>query len=63
MMKYFVDEDSGVIDDAALWAYEGVVLPGSRIIIGRWWSPDDTIDGENYSGPFILWCVDKPATP
>jgi hypothetical protein len=40
MMKYYVDDD-GEIDMEALWAYEGVVLPGNRIVLGRWWSPDD----------------------
>ncbi|KAF1814324.1 hypothetical protein P152DRAFT_267811 [Eremomyces bilateralis CBS 781.70] len=35
MMKYF--EDGNPFEDA-LWAYEGVVLPGSKIIVGRWWS-------------------------
>lgn len=60
MMKYFVEEDTGEIDYAALWAYEGVVLPGGQIILGRWWSPTNRIDGEHYSGPFILWCVDDP---
>lgn len=23
-----------------LWAYEGVMLPGGRVIVGRWWSPE-----------------------
>lgn len=59
MMKYFADEDTGSIDREALWAYEGVVLPGGQIMLGRWWSVTDT-DKEMYSGPFILWCVDGP---
>lgn len=60
MMKYFDDdsEPSG-IDLNALWAYEGVVLPGGQIVLGRWWSPCKE-DEEMYSGPFILWCVDGP---
>ncbi|OAL50663.1 hypothetical protein IQ07DRAFT_643897 [Pyrenochaeta sp. DS3sAY3a] len=44
-------------------AYEGVVLPGGRMIIGRWWS---TNENEYYSrkscGPFILWAV-EPTDP
>jgi len=32
LMKHF---DESHNDD--LWAYEGVVLPGGRIIVGRWW--------------------------
>lgn len=59
MMKYFEDEnDVDGIDVNALWAYEGVVLPGGQIMLGRWWSPSD--EDEMYSGPFILWCVDGP---
>lgn len=57
MMKYFAD-DNGDVDYAhGLWAYEGIVLPGGKIIVGRWWSPDGT--HPVYSGPFILWCVDS----
>lgn len=64
MMKFFEDDSevSG-IDLGALWAYEGVVLPGGQIMLGRWWSPglDGSGDDEEvYSGPFILWCVDGP---
>jgi hypothetical protein len=36
MMKYFVEEDEygeGEIDLEALWAYEGVILPGGKIIV------------------------------
>ncbi len=58
MMKYFEDED-GTLDTGGLWAYEGVVLPGGQIILGRWWCPMDDAE-EMYSGPFILWCVDGP---
>lgn len=48
------------MDTEALWAYEGVVLPGGEIVVGRWWSPDaDEYADEQYSGPFILWCVDE----
>ena len=35
-MKYFEDDFNTVSRDN-LWAYEGVVLPGGRIILGRWW--------------------------
>lgn len=61
MMKFFQDEN-GLVDANALWAYEGVVLPGDQIIVGRWWSPEG-LDRESrqnvYSGPFILWNVDS----
>ena len=36
MMKYFQDDDIGEIDYEALWAYEGIVLPGGQIILGRY---------------------------
>lgn len=35
-MKHFM-EDLDEVDQDNLWAYEGVVLPGGRIILGRWW--------------------------
>lgn len=38
MMKYYMDRN-GAMDMASLWAYEGIVLPGGMIIIGRWWHP------------------------
>lgn len=62
MMKYYVDPNTGAIDHDALWAYEGVVLPGGQIILGRWWSPYEGTGEEMYSGPFILWCVDGAET-
>ena len=40
MMKYF-DEPLGGIDESALWAYEGIVIPGGQMVFGRWWSPHD----------------------
>jgi len=60
MMKYFTDPQTGEIDQDALWAYEGVVLPGGQMMLGRWWSPNDGTGENMYSGPFILWCVDGP---
>ncbi|KAJ4296664.1 hypothetical protein N0V90_006712 [Kalmusia sp. IMI 367209] len=51
-MKHF-DDDLNQVDQDNLWAYEGVVLPGGRIILGRWWFASN-----DYSGPFILWAVD-----
>ncbi|KAK8156402.1 hypothetical protein IWX90DRAFT_486658 [Phyllosticta citrichinensis] len=65
MMKYFKDdEDDGGFDTTALWAYEGVVLPGGQVILGRWWSPEVGVpDEEKYSGPFIFWNVDESDAP
>jgi hypothetical protein len=55
MVKFDADLDDPGIDD--LWAYEGVVLPGSHMILGRWWFPGDDplADGGSYCGPFIFW--------
>lgn len=40
------------------WAYEGVVLPGGMIMLGRWWSPMDDNRADRLSiGPFIFWNV------
>ena len=47
--------------DSSCWAYEGVVLPGGKIMLGRWWSP--TQDAEEFlcMGPFIFWEVEGEA--
>lgn len=42
--------------DGETWAYEGIVLPGGAIILGRWWSPLDDEDRRS-TGPFIFWNV------
>ncbi|KAK5007161.1 hypothetical protein LTR28_005618 [Elasticomyces elasticus] len=57
MMKYYQDVD-GYVDQDALWAYEGVVLPGGQVMLGRWWSPGEGTGEDQYSGPFIFWNVD-----
>jgi hypothetical protein len=36
-MKHFLD-DYDQVDKDDLWAYEGVALPGGRMILGRWWA-------------------------
>jgi hypothetical protein len=62
MMKYFMDEDTGSYEHDALWAYEGIILPGGQLIVGRWWAPEDPVDAAThdnvYSGPFIFWNID-----
>lgn len=59
MMKYYLTP-SGTYDDGALWAYEGVVLPGGMLMVGRWWSASDERGVEDsFSGPFVLWNVDR----
>lgn len=80
MMKFFVDPavmehaqaggdldmDTALamMDDSSLWAYEGVVLPGGELMVGRWWSPHNQLDmdEDEYSGPFMFWCVDQPSS-
>ncbi len=56
LMKYFLDED-GFYDPNSRWAYEGVVLPGNQIILGRWWSPLHSEGAAGMCGPFIFWKV------
>ncbi|KAI8936507.1 hypothetical protein NX059_006912 [Plenodomus lindquistii] len=57
-MKHFM-EDFDEVEQDNLWAYEGVVLPGDRIILGRWWYASDQVNfNRDYNGPFILWAVD-----
>ncbi|KAF2131437.1 hypothetical protein P153DRAFT_421501 [Dothidotthia symphoricarpi CBS 119687] len=59
-MKHFTDDLDQVAQDN-LWAYEGVVLPGGRIILGRWWfASGRNVDFDrDYNGPFIFWAVDS----
>ncbi|KAF3043202.1 hypothetical protein E8E12_008394 [Didymella heteroderae] len=57
-MKHFA-EDLDDVDSDNLWAYEGVVLPGGRIIVGRWWFASEIINyNDDYNGPFILWAAE-----
>lgn len=63
MMKYYVDVDTGLLDDEGLWAYEGVMFPGSKIIVGRWWYPSHGISPDFVCrGPFIFWAVNPLLT-
>ncbi|PVH93955.1 hypothetical protein DM02DRAFT_207624 [Periconia macrospinosa] len=58
-MKHF-ETDATQFSHDNLWAYEGVVLPGGKFIVGRWWYASDEVDMKNdYNGPFILWAVDE----
>jgi hypothetical protein len=64
MMKTLPDED-GIhgLGHTSYWAYEGCVLPGNEIMIGRWWrlESDPTDQEPTYSGPFIFWGVEGTA--
>lgn len=42
-MKHFMENFDEVEQDN-LWAYEGVVLPGGRIILGRWWYASEQVN-------------------
>ncbi|KFY51008.1 hypothetical protein V496_09025 [Pseudogymnoascus sp. VKM F-4515 (FW-2607)] len=49
-------------DHTTYWAYEGCVLPGNQIMLGRWWSPNGSMErGLTYCGPFIFWRVSGSA--
>ncbi|KAF2094571.1 hypothetical protein NA57DRAFT_60599 [Rhizodiscina lignyota] len=59
MMKYFEEPDGSPAMDS-LWAYEGVVIPGGKVIVGRWWSVSGLpINQNQYCGPFILWAIPR----
>ncbi|KFY16136.1 hypothetical protein V491_05439 [Pseudogymnoascus sp. VKM F-3775] len=63
MLKYLpcVDGTYGT-GRTSFWAYEGCVLPGNQIMLGRWWSPTGSMDrGRTYCGPFIFWRVSGSA--
>lgn len=60
MMKVMPDPGTGAYGTSVTqeWAYEGVVVPGGQIILGRWWSPfRNEASGDSYCGPFIFWQV------
>ncbi|PQE20967.1 Myo-inositol transporter 1 protein [Rutstroemia sp. NJR-2017a BBW] len=52
MVKYFPDEP------AEMWAYEGCVLPGGSVMVGRWWDATAEATDDVFSGPFIFWNVE-----
>ena len=53
---YDFDDDDVTVNNGC-WCYEGVVLPGGMIMLGRWWSPMDDADERHCMGPFIFWNV------
>lgn len=44
-------------DDGSLFAYEGIVLPGRNVMMGRWWVIEDEDGDRLRCGPFIYWNV------
>lgn len=45
-------------EDETEWCFEGVVFPGNMIIVGRWWSKNDSANRLQI-GPFIYWNTDQ----
>ena len=41
--------------DICSWSFEGVVLPGGKIMMGRWWSPTEPDRAKLWTGPFLYW--------
>jgi hypothetical protein len=64
MIKCYTKMENGQeeYDPNQVWAFEGCVLPGARIVVGRWW---DSLSDPNVvttlSGPFLWWNVDRSA--
>ncbi|KAL9131244.1 MAG: hypothetical protein Q9217_000786 [Psora testacea] len=50
------DDEHSVVDEHC-WCYEGVALPGGKIILGRWWQPLEEGNEQRNMGPFIFWNV------
>ncbi|TVY81499.1 hypothetical protein LSUE1_G004411 [Lachnellula suecica] len=61
LMKFYTDPNGG-FDMSQIFCYEGCVLPGGRVIVGRWWDAlADPKAQSTASGPFIWWNVDRSA--
>ena len=61
MISYLPDEAGNYgYGQTATWGYEGCVLPGNEIMLGRWWRIGAISDPEDpsYSGPFIFWRIE-----
>ena len=51
--------DDPMYVDNDCWCYEGIVLPGGKIILGRWWHPLEDNGDLQSVGPFIFWNTEK----
>ncbi|TVY28683.1 hypothetical protein LHYA1_G002430 [Lachnellula hyalina] len=61
LMKFYTDSN-GDYNPEQLFCYEGCVLPGGKIIVGRWWDAfADPRDDSTASGPFIWWNIERNA--
>lgn len=54
-------DDRGAFDDDDVWVYEGIALPGNRIMMGRWSqaTTEHPLPDDYQCGPFLLWNVDE----
>jgi hypothetical protein len=61
LMKFYTDAN-GDYNPEQLFCYEGCVLTGGKVIVGRWWDAfaDPKVE-TTASGPFIWWNVDRSA--
>lgn len=61
LMKFYTDAN-GDYNPAQQFCYEGCVLPGGRIVVGRWWDAfgDPKMDN-TASGPFLWWNLERSA--
>ncbi|TVY87547.1 hypothetical protein LAWI1_G006672 [Lachnellula willkommii] len=61
LMKFYTDSN-GDYNPEQLFCYEGCVLPGGKVIVGRWWDAfADPRDDTTASGPFIWWNIERNA--
>jgi hypothetical protein len=64
LMKYYTQKVNGVdvYDPNQIYAYEGCIFPGGRLIVGRWWDArNDPTNITCASGPFIWWNIEGSA--
>ena len=55
--------------DCDVFAYEGILLPGNKVMVGRWFhpkgprpEPTDDWEWSCAAGPEVLWCIDTNET-
>lgn len=61
LMKFYTDSN-GDYNPEQLFCYEGCVLPGGKVIVGRWWDTfADPKDDSTASGPFLWWNIERNA--
>ena len=60
----FRSTDEAQDQDCELWAYEGIMIPGNKVIIGRWFRPEGPRPDAGHqcwfeAGPSLMWCTDE----